>query len=129
MEEVLCDVKEGKSTMNGSCNASTVSTNTKGWYWDFEVWLNTKGITNLLLVPMLEAADSLVFTYTNGNWVVTSPKRKKVIFKRGTGVYNRKPYMDLMNKQEWIAMIEVICKIFSGATNREVEKFYIMRTV
>ena len=100
MEEVLCDVKEGKSTMNGSCNASTVSTNTKGWYWDFEVWLNTKGITNLLLVPMLEAADSLVFTYTNGNWVVTSPKRKKVIFKRGTGVYNRKPYMDLMNKQE-----------------------------
>ena len=129
MDEFLRDIKEGKSTMEGSCNAGTVSTNTKGWYGDFEVWLNKKGIVNSLSIHMLEAAGYLVSTHTYGDWVVTSPKGKKMVFKRDTGVYNRMPYMDLMNKQEWIATIEVICKIFSGATNREIEKSYITRTV
>ena len=44
MEEFLHDMREGKSTMSGSSNAGTVSTNTKGWYGDFEIWLNKEGI-------------------------------------------------------------------------------------
>ena len=55
MEEFLRDISDGKSTLEGGCNAGTVSTNTKGWYGDFEVWLNKKEIANLLLIPMLEA--------------------------------------------------------------------------
>ena len=84
MKEFLCEVREGKSTINDSCNAGTVSINTKGWYGDFKVWLNKKGIANLLSIPMLEAAGYLVSTHTHGDWVVTSPKGEKIIFKRDT---------------------------------------------
>ena len=42
--------------MNGSCNAGTVTTNTRGWYGEFKVWLNERGISNLLSIPMLEDA-------------------------------------------------------------------------
>ena len=84
MEEFLRDTREGSSTMEGSCNAGTVLTNTKGWYGDFEVWLNKKGIANLLSIPVLEAVGYLVSTHTHGDWVVTSPKGKKTVFKRET---------------------------------------------
>ena len=67
IREFLRDVREGKSTMNGSYNAGTVLINTKGWCGDFEVWLNRKGIASLLLIPMLEAASDLVSTYTHGD--------------------------------------------------------------
>jgi len=65
MEEFLRDIREGKSTMEGSCNAGTVSANTKEWYGDFEVWLNKKGIAELLSIPMLEAAGYLVSTHNH----------------------------------------------------------------
>ena len=81
MEEFLCDIREGNSTIEGSCNAGTVSNNTKGWYRGFGVWLNKKGVANLLSIPMLEAAGYLVSTHTHGNCVVTSPKGKMINFK------------------------------------------------
>merc|ERR1712194_170324 len=61
IEEFLRDIKKGKSTMEGSCNAGTVSTNTKGWYGDFEVWLNKKGIANLMSIPMLSRLKTIFF--------------------------------------------------------------------
>ena len=78
---------------------------------------------------MLEATGYLVSTHTHGNWVVTSPNGKKIVFKRDIGVCNRMPYIDLRDNQEGIAMIETVCKKFAGATKREIEKAYIVRTV
>jgi len=52
VKEFLSKVHTGTATMKGSCNAGTVSTNTRGWYGEFKVWLNTKGIANLLSIPM-----------------------------------------------------------------------------
>ena len=88
IEEFLADVHKGDTTMNGSCNAGTVSTSNKGWYGDFQVWLNKKGILNLLSIPILEEAGYIVSTHTKSDWVVTAPKGKKIIFKRDTGVCN-----------------------------------------
>ena len=66
IEQFLRDVREGKSTMNDSCNAGTVTTNTKVWYGDFEFWLNSmKGMAKLLSIPMLEAAGYLVSTHAH----------------------------------------------------------------
>ena len=113
---------KGETTMNGSFNAGTVSTNTKGWYGDFQVWLNKKGITNLLSIPMLEEYGYIVSTHTKGDWVVTNPKGKKIVFKRDTGVCNRMPYIDLRENMEGFAMIETIRKQFDGATNKEIER-------
>ena len=130
MEELLCDVKEGKFTTNGSYNADTVATNTKGWYEDFEVWLNEMVIVNLLLIPMLEDDGYLVSIHTHGNRVVILPKGKKIIFKEDIGVCSRMPYIDLRKKnQESFAMVETVCKKFAGATRRDIEKGYIVQTM
>ena len=43
----------------------TVSTRTKGWFGEFEVWYNKKGIINLLSVPMFEAAGYVILTHTH----------------------------------------------------------------
>ena len=59
MEEFLCDTKERKSTIHGSCNADTVSNNAKGWYGYFEVWLKKKGIATSLSILILAAANYL----------------------------------------------------------------------
>ena len=86
VREFLDRVSVDKTAMNGSCNAGTVTTNTRGWYDEFKVWLNERGIANLLSITMLEDAGYIVSTHTKGDWVVTTPKGKKIIFKRDTGV-------------------------------------------
>ena len=86
--------------MNGSCNAGRVSTNNEGWYGNFQVWLNKKGIANLLSIPILEEAGYIVLTHTKSDWVVTTPKGKKIVFKGDTGICNRMPYIDLRKNME-----------------------------
>ena len=112
----------GKTAMNGSCNAGTVTTNTRGWYGELKVWLNERGIVNLLSIPRLEDAGYIVSTHTKGDWVVTTPKGKKIIFKRDTGVCKGMQYINLREHKEGISMIETVCKKFVGTTKREIEK-------
>ena len=111
IEEFLSDVHKGDTTMNVSCNAGTVSTNTKGWYGDFQVWLKKKGIANLLSIPMLEEAGYIVSTHTKRDWVGTTPKGTKIFFKRDKVICNRMPYIDLRESMEGFAMIGTIKKI------------------
>ena len=73
-------VYSGKTAMNGICNAGTLTTNTRGWYGEIKVWLNERGIANLLYIPILEDAGYIVSTYTKGDWVVTTLKGKKSFF-------------------------------------------------
>ena len=129
IEEFLSDVHKGDTTINGSCNACTVSTNTKGWYGDFQVWLNKKGIANLLSSPMLEESGYIVLTRTKSDWVVTTPKGMKIVFKRDKGICNRMPYIDLRENMEGFTMIEIIRKQFAGDTKREIERAHLARTV
>ena len=95
VREFLDRVFSGKTTMNGSCNAGTVTTNIKGWYSEFKVWLNERGIANLLSITMLEDAGYIVSTHTKGDWVVTTPKGKDIVFKRDKGVCKGMPYINL----------------------------------
>ena len=80
--EFLYRVSLVKTDMNGRCNASTVTTNTKGLYGEFKVWLNERGIANLLYILMIEDTWYIVSTHTKGDWVLTSPKGKKIFSKR-----------------------------------------------
>ena len=84
VREFLDIVSSGKTAINGICNAGTVTTNTRGWYRKFKVWLNERGVANLLSIPILEYSWYIVSTHTKGDWFVTTPKVMKVIFKRGT---------------------------------------------
>ena len=63
----------------------------KGWYKNFQVWLNERGIMNLLSIPMLEEAGDKVSTHTDGDWKVTTPQGTVVVFKRNTGVCKGMP--------------------------------------
>ena len=114
VREFLDIVSFDKTSMNGSCNVGTVTTNSRGWYDEFKVWLNERGIANLLSIPMLENAMYIVSTHTKGDWVVTTPKVKKIIFKRDTGVCKGMPYIILCEYKEGISMIETFRKKFVG---------------
>ena len=116
VREFLDRVYWGKTAMNGSCNYGTVTNNTRGWYGKFKVWLNEKGIANLLSISMLEYSGYIVYTHTKGDWVITTTKGKKIVFKNDTGVCKGMPYIDLCEHKEGISMIETVCKKFAGAT-------------
>ena len=84
VREFLDRVSLGQTAMNGSCNAGIVTNNTRGWYGEFKVWLNERGISNLLSIPIIEDAGYIVPTQTKGDWFVITQKGKKIIFKRDT---------------------------------------------
>ena len=130
MRTYLKKVFQSKTTMSTSCNAGQTETNTRGWYGDFEVWLNEQGIANLLSLPALEDAGYKVETHTDRDWVVTSPQGRRTVFKRDTGVCNRMPYIDLREQgEEGLAMIAAVRERFQGYTRDEVERAIEARLV
>jgi len=129
VREFLRGIHEDSSTMSGSCNAGEVLLKQKGWYKNFQVWLNEHGIVNLLSIPMLEEAGYKVSTHTDGDWKVTTPQGKVVVFKRDTGVCKGMPYIDLREHQEGHVMLETVKKNMEGYTKKEIEKAELSRTV
>ena len=116
--------------MSTSCNAGQTETDTRGWYGDFEVWLNERGIANLISLPALEDAGYKVESHTDRDWVVTSPQGRRTIFKRDTGVCQGMPYIDLREHgEEGLAMIATVRQRFEGYTRKEVEKAIQARVV
>ena len=95
-----------------------------------ETWLNEQGITSLLSVPVLESAGYIMLSHTKKNWVVFTPKVKKLIFKRHTRVCNGRPYIDLRTNKAGLAMIETIHTNFeSNAKIKKSEKAKLSHTV
>ena len=109
-KEFLWNIEEGDTTLTGSCNAGTTVTNTRGWWGEFQAWLNKQGIANLLSIPMLEAAGYVVSSHTKKDWVVFTPKGKKIVFKRDTGVTKGMLYIDLRTNKAGLAMINTVRK-------------------
>ena len=94
-------VKDGDTTLPGSCNASTTVANAGVWWGKFEAWLNEQGVANILSVPVLESAGCVISSHTKKDWVVFTPKpkSKKIVFKRDTGVCKRMPYINLSDNK------------------------------
>ena len=129
VKEFLRDITEGLLTMSGSCNAGTVLLQKKGWYKNFQVWLNEKDIVNLLSISMLEDAGYKVSTHTDRDWEVTTPQGKVIVFKRDTGVCKGMPYIDLHTKHEGHVMIETMKNNIKGFTKKEAERVKLSRVV
>ena len=127
--EYLRNIGETDSTMSGNCNAGTVVLKKKGWYKNFQVWLNEQGIVNLLSIPMLEEAGYKVSTHTDRNWEVTTPQGAVVVFKRDTGVCKGMPYIDLREQQEGHVMLETVKKNMEGFTKKEIAQAELSRVV
>ena len=71
---------------------------------------------------MLEEAGYTISTHTQGDWIVTSPKGTKIVFKRDTAVCRGMPYIDLREHQTVISMIETVQKNFEGVTKKQLNK-------
>ena len=94
VREFLKNIEEDGTMMDGNCNAWSVLPKKKGWYKNFQVWLNEQGIVNLLSIPMLEEAGYEVTTHTDDEWKVITPWGEVIVFARDTGMCNRMPYID-----------------------------------
>ena len=94
--------------MTGRCNAGTTVTKMKLSYGDFQVWLNKKGVANLISVSMMEASGYILSTHTHADWVVTTPEGKDITFKRDKGVCTGMPYINIRDQKEGLVMIETV---------------------
>ena len=108
--------------MDGNCNAGSVLLKKKGWYKNFQVWLNEQGIVNLLSIPMLEEAGYKVTTHTDDEWKVITPRGEVIVFARDTGMCNRMPYIDLREHTEGLVMLETVEANMKMFTKKEIER-------
>ena len=72
VEWCLDNIRTVGVSLTGHCNAGTTTSTKKGLYGEFEMWLNTKGIANLLSIPQLEEDGYTVDYNTKRDWVVTT---------------------------------------------------------
>ena len=104
MDWLLDDVHEVDTILKGNCNAGVTTSNEKGWFRTFKMWINKQGIANLLSIPQPED-DGFCITYnTLKEWVLTTPEGKKIVFQRDTGLCNRMPYIDMCEHKEAFAL-------------------------
>ena len=59
------------------------------------IWLNEKGVDNLLSMTILEEAGYKVSTHTARDFEATIPKEEVILFTRNTGICKGMPYIDL----------------------------------
>ena len=78
---------------------------------------------------MLEKAGYIVASHTKKDWVVFTPKGKKIVFKRDTGVCKGMPYIDLRTYKAGLAMINTVRKNFESYAKKEIEKSKLSCTV
>ena len=96
VRDMLSDVYKSKVTLHGSFNAGTTISSEKGYLGPFDLWLNEKGIANLLSIPQLEEEGYKVQYETDlTQWTVTTPQGKKIVFEQDSGLCNRMPYIDM----------------------------------
>ena len=88
---MLDNVREVNAVLKGNCNAGVTTSSVKGYYGLFDMWLNKKGIANLLSIPQLERDGYEVDYNTKRDWVVIAPTGKRIVFKRDTGLCDRMP--------------------------------------
>ena len=99
----------------------------KGKYGDFQVWVNKKGIVELISIPMLEASGYIVSTHTHADWVVTTPEGKYTTFTRDKGVCTGMPYIDLREQKEGLVMIETAYKNTGGNSTEQIKGAQLAR--
>ena len=59
------------------------------------MWVNEGGIANLLSIPQLEKDGFRVTSGTHGEWIMHSPRGKKLVFKRDIGNLKNMPYINV----------------------------------
>ena len=70
----LDKVEELDTTVHGNYNAGVTSSNKKGYHGKFHMWVNKKGMANLLSIPCLETDGYHIKYDTNEDCFVTAPK-------------------------------------------------------
>ena len=127
MDGLLDNVHEVDTILKGNCNAGVTTSNEKGWFGTFKMWINKKGIANLLSIPQLEDDGFRIIYDTLKEWVLITPEGKTIVFQRDTGLCNRMPYIDMREHKEAFALLQTVGKNFEGFTQRQVRQAKLAR--
>ena len=117
---MLDDVKTVTTVMKGNCNAGVSTSNEKVFNGLWNLCLNEQGIVNLLSIPRLEKDGYTIDYNTNQDWVVTTPERKCLLFKKDTGMCEGMPYLDVQDNHEALVLLQTVREKFVLFTERQV---------
>ena len=70
VDELLDNVHEVDTILKGNCHAGVTTSNEKGWFGRFKMWINKQGIANLLSLPQLEDDGFRIVYDTLKEWVL-----------------------------------------------------------
>ena len=91
----------------GDCNYGTIYSKCKGWWQCFHVWLVVSSITNLLIVPQLEADGFNIDYNTKRDLFVTTHEGEQIVFKKDPGKCKGFPFIEMFY-QEALALFRSV---------------------
>ena len=95
------------TVIRGNCNAGVTKSIRKGMLGLFDMWINEKGITNILSIPQIYNNGYHITCDTLTNWVARTPQGEQIMFKRDKDICNRIPYVDMQNFQDKLSLINI----------------------
>ena len=116
--------------LKGHYNFRVTVCKEQGFDGIFKMWLNHNSTVHLLLISQLEKYGYKITYNTVHDWVVTTPKGKKITFKHDTGLCNCIPYFNLREHRDiGVTMLQTARKNFKGSTKKQVKKTILARKV
>ncbi|KAL7470808.1 hypothetical protein ACHAXS_011072 [Conticribra weissflogii] len=126
-KDLVSNMHESQTGLVGHCNAGTTTTTTKGKFGSLDVWVNDKGIANILSFDKLEQHFDISYHTKNTNKTfIVHTLKGDVHFKRNElGL----PYIDASNsdKQAQICLVNTIRENYEGFTKREIDEAKMAR--
>ena len=108
--------------LKANCHARITTTNIKGCWNEWTMWLNHQGFAKIASIPWLEDHGYKIDYHSDREWVVFTPDGKEIIFKQETGKCNHTSYIEMHQHMKAFAMVKTVHKNFEGYTKKEVEK-------
>ena len=110
------------TVLKGSCITGVTTSNKKVLMLGmFDMWINKKGIANLLSIPQLTDDGFTVNYDINGECVIYTPRGKKIVLQKDTGLCNRITFIDICLHKEAFALLQIVHNNFEGVTRRQLE--------
>ena len=120
-EEVyLRGIKASGKVLHGNCNTWTTTADKTGSYGDISMWINKRGVANLLSLNQTDLDGCRVTYDTFKVWVLHVSDRTKIFFKRDTDIYDRMPYIDMHIIQAGFAMLQTVRNKFEGFIKKKI---------
>lgn len=119
-ESFLSEVQTSSTGLMAYCNAGTSIMHKFGYMGKLKVWVNPKGLANILSFHELERHYEITYgsKATKGAFIVHTEKRNIVFKKNEIGL----PYIDTSVAQEALCLINTVRDNYKGFTKKEIAR-------